>query len=116
MAVLATPATLDLRPLSAYRGDDSGRAGEAKSVLILPRKHVNLTLYLPVGSDEGQYTLQFFDGPLRTLLMRQLIATLQNHVVTANADLDLRSLSPGVHTLAIQRIGDEWRTYSVVLQ
>jgi hypothetical protein len=75
-----------------------------------------LTLYFPVGADEGQYTLQLLDGQLHTLLKQHLTATLQNHVVTASADLDLRSFSPGAHTLAIQRIGDEWRTYSVLLQ
>jgi hypothetical protein len=25
-------------------------------------------------------------------------------------------LSPGLHTLAIRKTGDEWRTYSVLLQ
>jgi hypothetical protein len=113
---MATPATLDLRPLSEYRGTDSGHATEAKPALILPRKNLRLTLYFPVGADEGQYTLQLLDGQLHTLLKQQLMATLQNHVVTAGADLDLRSFSPGAHTLAIQRIGDEWRLYSVLLQ
>ena len=116
VAVLATPATLDLRPLSEYRGTDSGRVTEVKPALILPRKNLRLTLYFPVGADEGQYTLQLLDGQLHTLLKQHLTATLQNHVVTASADLDLRSFSPGAHTLAIQRIGDEWRTYSVLLQ
>jgi hypothetical protein len=116
VAVLATPATLDLRPLSEYRGTDSGRATEAKPALILPRKNLRLTLFFPVGADEGQYTLQLLDGQLHTLLKQQLTATLQNHVVTAGADLDLSSFSPGAHTLAIQRIGDGWRLYSVLLQ
>jgi hypothetical protein len=111
---LATQATLDLRPLSEYRGADSGRA--RGTILVLPRKHLKLTLYFPVGTDEGQYTLQLLDGQLRTLLKQSLGATLQNHVVTASADLDLRTFSAGVHTLALKKTGDEWRTYTVLLQ
>jgi hypothetical protein len=116
VAVLATPATLDLRPLSGYRGADSDRPKQATPTLILPRKELRLTLYFPVGSDEGQYTLQLLDGQLRSLLKQNLTATLQNQVVTARADLDLRSFPPGVHTLAIKETGDEWRTYPVLLQ
>src|SRR6202049_2919393 len=74
------------------------------------------TLYFPVGTDEGQYALQLLDGQLRTLLKQYVTATLQDHVVTAVAELDLSSLSPGLYTIAIRKIGDEWRTYSVVLQ
>jgi hypothetical protein len=116
IAVLATPATLDPRPLSEYRGTDAGRAAEAKPALILPRKNLHLTLYFPVGADEGPYTLQLLDGQLHALLKQHLTATLQNHIVTASAELDLRSFSPGVHMLAIQKPGDEWRTYPVLLQ
>lgn len=116
IAALAIPATLDLRPLSEYRGTDAGRVAEAKPALILPRKNLRLTLYFPVGADEGDYTLQLLDGQLHTLLKQQLTATLQNHVVTAHVELDLHSLSPGKHMLAIQKVGEEWRTYPVVLQ
>ena len=111
-----TSATLDLRLLSENRGAGSSRASEAKPALILPRKHLHLTLYLPAGAGEGQYTLQLLDGKLRTLLNQRLSASLQNHVVTASADLDLRSFPPGVYTLAIEKIGEERRKYSVLLQ
>jgi hypothetical protein len=116
IAAIATPATLDLRPLSDYRGTNPGRPGEAKPPLILARKHLQLTLYFPVGADEGQYTLQLLDGQLHTLLKQSLSASLQNHIVTATADLDLRSFSPGAHTLAIRKTGDEWRTFPVLLE
>ena len=114
VAVLATSATLDLRPLSEYRGTDA--AAETKPSLILPRKNLRLTLYFPVGAEEGEYTLQLLDGQLHTLLKQHLTATLQNHVVTASAELDLHNLSPGKHMLAIQKVGEEWRTYPVLLQ
>jgi hypothetical protein len=116
MAVIAAPATLDLRPLSEYRGTDPGRAADAKPKLTLPRKRLQLTLYFPVGADEGQYTLQLLDGQLHTLLKQSLSASLQNHIVSATADLDLRSVTPGVHTLAIRKTGDEWRTFPVFLE
>jgi hypothetical protein len=114
IASVATPATLDLRPQTETRGLEQERP--AKPPLILPRKRLRLTLYLPVGSDEGPYSLQLLDGQLRTLLKQHLTATLQDHVVTAVAELDLSSLAPGLHTLAIRKSGDEWRTYSVLLQ
>lgn len=115
--VATTSATLDLRLLSENRGTDSNRTSEAKPALILPRKRLHLTLYFPAGSGEGQYSLQLLDGQRRTLLKQSLSASLQNHVVTASAELDLRSFSPGVHTLAIEKTGgEERRTYSVLLQ
>jgi hypothetical protein len=116
LASPTTSATLDLRLLSENRGADSSRASEAKPALILPRKHLRLTLYFPAGADEGQYTLQLLDAQRRTLLKQSLSASLQNHVVTASAELDLRSFSPGVHTLSIEKTGGERRTYSVLLQ
>jgi len=116
IASVTTPATLDLRPLTENRGVEQGRTNPPKPPLILPRKHLRLTLYFPVGADEGQYALQLLDGQLRTLLKEQVTATLQDHIVTAVAELDLSSLSPGLHTLAIRKSGDEWRTYSIVLQ
>ncbi len=117
IASATTPATLDLRPLTENRGlEEQGRPNTPKPPLILPRKHLRLTLYFPVGADEGQYSLQLLDGQLRTLLKQHVNATLQDHIVTAVAELDLSSLSPGLHTLAVKKNGDEWRTYSVVLQ
>jgi hypothetical protein len=115
IAVIATPATLDLRLLSDYRGTNPGRPGEAKP-LVLARKHLQLTLYFPVGADEGQYTLQLLDGQLHTLVKQSLSASLQNHIVTATAELDLRPFPPGAHTLAIRKTGDEWRTFPVLLE
>jgi hypothetical protein len=116
IASVTTPATLDLRPLTENRGLEQGRPNTPKPPLILPRKHLRLTLYFPVGADEGQYALQLLDGQLRTLIKQHVTATLQDHIVTAVAELDLSSLSPGLHTLAIRKSDDEWRTYSVVLQ
>lgn len=109
-------ATLDLRLLSESRAPDSGRAGEAKPALILPRKHLRLTLYFPTGADEGQYALQLLDGEMRTLLKQNVKASVQNNVVTATIEMDLRSLSSGTHTLAIKKASDNWRTYPVLLQ
>jgi hypothetical protein len=77
---------------------------------------LQLTLYFPVGADEGQYTLQLLDGQLHTLWKQSVSASLQNHIVSATADMDLRSVTPGVDTLAIRKTGDEWRTYPVLLE
>jgi len=116
IATVTTPATLDLRPLTQNRGLEQGGTNAPKPSLVLPRKHLRLTLYFPVGSDEGHYEVQLLDGQLRTLLKQHVTATLQDHIVTAVAELDLSSLSAGLHTLAIRKSGDEWRTYSVILQ
>jgi hypothetical protein len=116
IAAISTTATLDLRPLSEYRGTDPRRAADPKPALTLPRKRLQLTLDFPVGADEGQYTVQLLDGQLRTLWKQNLSGSLQNHIVSATVDLDLRSFPPGVHTLAIRKSGDEWRTYPVLLE
>jgi hypothetical protein len=115
LATPTTSVTLDLRLLSENRGANSTHPSEAKPALLLPRKRLHLALYFPAGADEGQYTLQLLDGQRRTLLKQNLSASLLNHVVTASAELDLRSFSPGVHTLVIEKTGER-RTYSVLLQ
>lgn len=116
IAVLAAPATLDLRPFSENRGTDTGRAADTKPKLTLARKRLQLTLYFPVGADEGQYNLQLLDGQLHTLWKQSVNASLQNHIVSATADMDLRSITPGGYTFAIRKTGDEWRTFPVLLE
>src|ERR1700730_7882079 len=71
IASVTTPATLDLRPLTENRGVEQGRTNPPKPPLILTRKHLRLTLYLPVCADEGEYALQLLDVQLRTLLKEQ---------------------------------------------
>ena len=108
----AVTATLDLRPFSPTRG-----AGKKNtSALELNRAKVALTLYLPVGLEEGRYDLRVMDDQFQTRLTQPVSATFSNHVVKIDTSLDLTSLSAGRYVLAIRPAGEDWRTFPLVLQ
>lgn len=105
-------ATLDLRPFSPTRG-----AGKkpARS-LDLKREIVALTLYLPVGLEEGQYDLRVMDDQFQKRLTQTVSATFSNHVVKIDTSLDLRSLPPGRYLLALRPTGEDWRTFPLIIE
>ena len=108
----ASAATLDLRPFSPTRG--AGK--KTGSALELKRANVALTLYLPVGLDEGRYDLRMMDDQFQTRLTQTVSATFSNHVVKIDTRLDLSNLSAGRYVLALRPAGEDWRTFPLVIQ
>jgi hypothetical protein len=105
-------ATLDLRPFSPTRGE--GRQGGPS--LELKREIVALTLYLPVGLEEGRYDLRLMDEQFQARLTQTVSATFSDSIVKIDTSLDLRTFSPGRYVLALRPAGEDWRTFPLVLQ
>jgi hypothetical protein len=105
-------AKLDLRRFSALR---STEPGETPAAVTLPRRVVDLTLLLPVGSEPGPYDVQLLDTELTSRASAHTAAEVRDFVTTLSLTLDLRSLPPGTYQLAVRRQGDDWRMFPAVI-
>jgi hypothetical protein len=112
----ATSLTTDLRPYSQNRGLGDNPAPSTLGPLRVPRKRLRWTLQLPVGADEGLYTLDIRDDTQKIVVEKQTAAALQDQVLTAVSDVDLTNVAPGRYELALGTGKDGWRTYPLVVE
>ena len=112
----ATSLTTDLRPYSQNRGLGESSVPATLGPLRVPRKRLRWTLQLPVGADEGLYTLNIKDDTQRVIVEKQTPAALQDHVLTAVSEVDLTQVAPGRYQLALGTGKDGWRTYPLVVE
>lgn len=101
-------AELDLRQ---YRVPRAEEASVPKRPLELTRQRLQVRIILPVGAEYGAYDLQLLDSELRPAASANGIARIEQHSTVLEADLDLRSLTPGVYQLALRRQGESWHLY-----
>lgn len=92
---------INLRPYERVRGEGNSRA---PAPLVLKRANLELTIQLPVGSEEGKYVFELLDSQGVRQVETSGEAAIKNYVTTAEARFDLRSLSPGRFTLAVRRV------------
>ncbi len=105
-------AVLDLRVRGAVR---SGQGQEVPpDAPVLPARQLDLTVYLPIGSEEGEYEIavgrEQGDTPLAT---GRANARLVDGTVTANTRLDLSSLDSGSYLVGLRRGKFQWSYFSV---
>jgi len=106
-------ATLDLRRQTTVRGEQ--RPAASTEVLTIPARSLDLSVYLPLGSEEGEYEMQLLSEPERPLLSRTGSAALVGNDVVLRLVANLSSVEPGPYTLRLRRSGYSWRNYSIVL-
>jgi hypothetical protein len=75
-------------------------------VVVLPARQLDLTIHLPIGSEEGEYEIliarQQGEQPLATA---RATVRLINYIATAKTRLDLSSLNAGRYSLELRRGG-----------
>ena len=89
---------IDLSSASAVRG-----TGEesAKREIQVPQELLDLSIQLPVGSEEGSYQISLHSGP--SVLWSQVAqAKLTDHIVRLKAQLDLRPFSVGRYEMTVE--------------
>lgn len=104
-------AVLDLRDRSPVRGDQKPTPND--DVATIPARRLELSVYLPIGSEEGDYEMQILrdtDSPLVTQTGTAILRN-QNVVVTVRADFS--SISSGRYLLRLRRETFGWRYYAV---
>lgn len=106
-------ATLDLRGQTTARGEQGPAAGT--DVLTVPARNLELSVYLPLGSEEGAYEMQLLLEAERPLLSWTGAAALVGNDVVLRLRVDLSSIQPGNYALRLRQPGFGWRSYSVTL-
>jgi hypothetical protein len=104
---------LDLRNKGALRGPESGGN---ESPGALPRAPLALSIYLPTGSEPGDYDVQVTQGPGQALLKTEGKATLRDQITVLDVKLDVQSLQPGPYLLWIRQSGTSWSYYPVMIK
>jgi hypothetical protein len=105
---------LDLRMSSVPRGDTP--APQAAVAPRLPRARLDLSIYLPVGSEEGIYEIALVSASGQSVLTSSGEAKLQNFVDALTAKLDLAGLRPGPYELRLRRVQGQWNSYPIALE
>jgi hypothetical protein len=101
-------AVLDLRKRGIPRGDSNKTPGE----LTLPRGRLKLSIYLPFGSEVGQYEVRI-SGRMKQLAAARGLAVMRDHITVLDVEVDTGAFESGTFSLAIRQVGWGWYRYAV---
>lgn len=106
-------ATLDLRGKSAQRG---AKATAPKSApLFLPNKRLDLTVYLPLGSEPGKYGVRLSRAG-RTLVTVESNAQVNDGNTVLRIKIDFSQYAPGDYSFGVRQPPWNWVEYPVSLR
>jgi hypothetical protein len=107
-------ATLDYRGWTAERSEQPRpRPAEAPH---LNRALLDLTIRLPIGTEDGVYTVQFRSNNNEPVAEAVGSASWDGTAEALKIRTDLRNLPAGTYTVAIRSAGSSFRLYPVVLE
>lgn len=108
-------ATLDFRNRTVER---SGHSNPPEGVEIphLRRGLLALTVKLPIGTEDGVYSVQVRDGEDHTVVDAVGTAKWDGSAEVLTTMVNLRGLHAGEYLLAIGNSGSSWRRYPVRLE
>jgi hypothetical protein len=107
-------AALDLKDRSVARGE--GGHPSRTEPLILPPKPLDLTIYLPIGSEPGDYQVQLLkkiDEPLLTVAGE---ARVEHGNTILRARIDLTHVAFGAILIGLRQPPSDWTYYPVSIQ
>lgn len=102
-AIAYSPFSLDLSTLSPARGPESSTTGARRRVRV-PSSPLDLTLTLPLGSEEGPYDVKVTAAG-HTFWSKSAQARLQNGKALIRVAADFRQIPPGTYNLEVQSSG-----------
>jgi hypothetical protein len=105
-------AVLDFRDQTPERSDQA-RAPASTELQHLRRSLLNLQMLLPLGTEDGQYSLEFRNGAGGIIAQTTGTAKWDGNSETLSARIDLRTIETGKYTLAVRKGASSWRRYSV---
>jgi hypothetical protein len=88
---------LDVRDQSVARGE-SPKPPE-RNYPKIPRGLLNLSIYLPFGSEAGEYHLTIYKDPAKPLLSTTGIARIRQGITIVRIKVDASQMPPGVYIL-----------------
>lgn len=112
----AVAAVLNLESLSATRGG-SGSPKAGDEIQRLPRRRLQLSIFLPIGSKAGPYDVQIISesSPTSPLVSQSGEARIVDGLTRLEITLDLSALEPGTYLLATRHVGSSWHYFRIVL-
>jgi len=111
----AMTVTLDLRNRTVERSGQSHLAQQVE-VPHLRRELLAMTIKLPIGMEDGVYSVQIRDGQDRTIVNAVGTAKWNGSAEVLTTTIDLRGPRPGEYLLAVGKNGSSWRKYPVRLE
>ncbi len=112
-SVAFEPATLNLSDSSVSRG---GESADQKSVPVLPRRPLYLTIILPFGSEPGDYQFELVNKDGRVLKTGDATATLRNSATSLKTRLNAGDYPIGDYRIGIRQQSFEWAFHHVRLR
>src|ERR1019366_8576698 len=110
----ALKAVLDFRNRTVERSDRRQSPNEPFAP-HLRRALLDLSIKLPIGVEDGLYSVQFRNQFGQSVINTTGTATWDGAAEALATKVDLRSLAPGEYILAIRSGTSAWRVYPVVL-
>ena len=107
-------AVLDFRNRTVNRSDREQTAREP-SAPHLRRALLNLSINLPIGVEDGLYSVQFRNPFGQSVVNAVGTAAWDGSAETLVTAVDLRNLAPGEYILAVRQGNSAWREYAVIL-
>ena len=105
--------TVDLTDWATVRGPDENPPNPP---VQLARGYLDMTVYLPAGSEPGIYDVQIDREPGQAIWSARREAKLDNYKTTLRVQVDLRHFSPGLYLLAFRQQDRSWTYISLVLK
>jgi hypothetical protein len=106
-------AVIDLRNASSKRGT-KGESSNAPA-LFLPRKRLALSIYLPFGSEPGDYDIRLLRGE-EPLITSHANGTFEHGTIVLNAKIDTSTFPPGEYVIGVRQKTWNWDDHPVTLQ
>jgi len=103
-------AALDLRGRSPVRGETVPDTGDLP---VIPAGRLDLTVTLPIGSEEGEYDVAVLSSPGAPLMTAQAQAKLADQNVVLPTRIDLSDVEPGRYYLGVRRGEFPWSYYGI---
>lgn len=112
---LPAPVLLDFSNMSAERSD---RVLPQVPVVVphLQRALLDIQILLPLGTEDGQYSLEFRDLAGAIADQASGTATWDGTKEKYSAQIDLRKFRPGQYTLVLRKDNSSPRQYSVIVE
>jgi len=101
---------LDLR----NRGTTRGASTKTGEDLALPRGRLKLSIYLPIGSEEGLYEVRISGRGQSQGAKGQ--TSFRNHITVLTIGIDATPFEAGSYVLAIRQVGWGWYRYPVKMK
>ena len=104
-------AVLDLRKRGIPRGERKKTSGD----LALSKGRLKLSIYLPFGSEVGQYEVRI-SGLKKQVATARGVAVMRNHITVLDVEVDTGAFEVATYSLAIRQVGSGWYQYAVSIK